>query len=99
MSRPSLALALAVPLLLGACSVPDIVAHGIKQYEKRSDQAEPAKAEEPRRQDEAPVVVRRGQAVPQGASAPPAPAAAAVEPVSSGPLLPRPEPVSAEPLR
>lgn len=99
--RPILLIAVfALPFALAACGVPDVVAHGVKQYQKSSDQPEPVRSEENRRQDGPPPVVRRGQPVaPTGAapvSAAPAPAA---EPEASGPLLPRPEAVQAEPLR
>lgn len=43
--RPSCVLVLAVPLALGACGVPDLVAHGVKAYERNRDGTTQAQAE------------------------------------------------------
>ena len=37
MTFPRLVLAMALPLALAACGVPDLVAHGVKSYERTQD--------------------------------------------------------------
>lgn len=56
-------LALIVPLALSACGVPDIVAHGVKAYEKSQDQkdggAQTQPASQPTTSAPAPVEVQQ----------------------------------------
>ena len=42
MTFPRFVLAMALPLALAACGVPDLVAHGVKSYERTQDANRPA---------------------------------------------------------
>lgn len=89
MKPAGLAFALAVPLLVAGCGVPDIIAHGVKSYEhsQKPNNSQAVTAQPEARQSTQP------------SAAPVASGTTANEPEPvSGPVPPR-EQVTAEPLK
>jgi hemolysin activation/secretion protein len=77
--KPSLYLAVLLPLALGACGIPDIIAYGVKSAEKAHDEQEKQKAAQQQQQVQPaqPVVVN----APQTPAPEPPPPAATAAPV------------------